>query len=64
MTTEPKALRQGREAYQRRAHVERQRRAIVHVKAYLDWLKRGSPSREIPAVPSDAEFRIFRGQQR
>jgi hypothetical protein len=63
MTGEPAQLRKGRESYQRRAQVERQRRAIAHVRAYLEWCKRGGPAREIPAVPSDAEFRIWRAQR-
>lgn len=58
MTGEPKALRDGRERYQRRAKQLRRREATKRVQAYQRWLKRGSPMREIPPIPSSADFKL------
>ena len=60
---EPGALREGRLRYQRRQRAQRRRQAIKRVTAYRAWLKRGSPMREIPPVPSSADFRIWRGDR-
>lgn len=63
MTGEPAHLRKGREAHQRQAKRLRRREAEKRVRAYLRWLKAGSPMREIPPVPSSADFRISRGER-
>lgn len=63
MTGEPEALRKGREAHQRQAKRLRHREAAKRVRAYMRWLKAGSPAGAIPPVPSSADFRISRGER-
>jgi hypothetical protein len=53
---EPAALKAGRERAKRRRQAEARKR----VRVYLRWLKAGSPIRQIPPIPSDADFRLSR----
>jgi hypothetical protein len=64
MTGEPKSLREGRERHQAKTKRLRQREASKRVREYMRWLKRGSPMREIPSVPSSADFKLSREGRR
>lgn len=37
-------------------------RAIARVEAYHRWLREGSTLRLIPAVPSDSDYKLARGE--
>lgn len=55
------AMQQGRERARRQAR----RDAKARVRAFQAWLKRGSPfDSTMPPPPSDADFRIARGDGR
>jgi hypothetical protein len=43
-----------------RARLERELRSCARVEAFRSWLRRGSPAREIPEVPRDADFATAR----
>lgn len=43
-----------------RARIEREQRSCARVEAFRSWLRRGSPAREIPEVPRDADFATAR----
>jgi hypothetical protein len=51
-----KALAAGR----RRKQTEDRKAAIARVDAYERWLKRGSVLRQIPPIPTDADYRKAR----
>lgn len=59
--TEPAALKAGRE----RAKRQRRREAVKRVRAFQRWCKRGSPmgAGQVPPIPSNADFRIARGER-
>jgi hypothetical protein len=61
--TEPRKLRQGRERYQQAEKRRRRREALARVKAYRAWLEAGSDLRRMPAVPTDSDFKLARGQR-
>lgn len=58
--TQKQALAEGR-ARQLREH---RREAIRRVKAYQAWLRSGSKTKRIPAIPSDADYGIYRNATR
>ena len=47
------AMKEGRQRFL----VEKRERAIQRVKVYRDWLAAGSVVRDVPEIPSDADFR-------
>jgi hypothetical protein len=54
------AMKKGRERHLR----EQRREALARVAAYERWLKAGSRLREIPQIPSDADYAIARSAGR
>ena len=55
-TSQQKAMQAGRD----RAALAGARESKVRVKDYKRWLAKGSPRGQMPAVPSDADYRTAR----
>jgi hypothetical protein len=64
VTGEPQKLREGRERYQKSAKRQRRRDAFKRVQVYERWVKGRRPMREIPPIPSSADYRIVNGNRR
>jgi hypothetical protein len=53
---EPRRLAQGR----RRRQQESARASVARVRRYQAWLRAGSRLRDIPTIPSDADYAVAR----
>lgn len=61
--TEPTALRAGRSRSQAERKDKRRREAVKRVTVYLRWLQSRGPMRDIPPIPSTADFKYARGER-